>query len=201
MEELIMGSQSSLLEEQIRDYLEQRIIIFNTGVTTDILEDVILHILKWNKEDKNILPEKRKPIWIYIQSPGGSVISGFNLIDVIEASETPVHTLCFSQCASMGFHIFIAGHKRYAFPNSIFMMHDGEISLTNSTSKAKDTMKFFDSLEARTKSYVIKHTNIDEAFYQEIYDKEYYMYANEEGKEFGCVDYVIGQDITLSEII
>ena len=80
-------------------------------------------------------------------------------------------------------------------------MHDGEISVSNSSSKAKDTMKFFDTMEKRIKDYTISRTAIDSDTYDNMYEKEYYMYANDEAKSLGCVDYIIGEDVQLDEII
>lgn len=190
----------NMIDEVIADFHKERVIVLNNLILDDILENVILSILKWNKEDKNIPVEHRKPIWLYIQSPGGSSVIGFNLIDTIMASETPVYTLCFAQCASMGFLIFLAGHKRYAFPNSILMMHEGQITVVNNTSKAKDFMEFNDLSEERCKNFVLSHSKITSDFYDEIYKKEFYMYANEKAKELGCVDYIIGEDVELNKI-
>lgn len=114
----ILGN-SELYDEIIRENLADRRIIINTSVSGDLLEDVVLHILRWNQEDEYIPVEARKPIWLYIQSAGGSTFHGFNLIDVIKASKTPVYGVCFTICASMAFNVFIACHKRYAFKNSI----------------------------------------------------------------------------------
>lgn len=203
MEELLfpLSEDDTIRDELLKQLLNDRIIIMNDTVGNYTLEDVTLHIIRFNQEDKDLPKEKRKPIRLFIQSPGGSVITGFNLVDVIEASITPVYTVCFGNCASMAFHLFIAGHKRYAFKNSILLNHDGEISVSNSNSKAKDTIKFFESLDERTKQYVVSHTNITPEFYDSIYEKEYYMFANEEGKRLGCVDYIIGEDVTLESIL
>lgn len=190
----------NMIDEVILDFHKERVIVLNNLILDDILENVILSILKWNKEDKNIPVEHRKPIWLYLQSPGGSSVIGFNLIDTITASETPVNTLCFAQCASMGFLIFLAGHKRYAFPNSVLMMHEGQITVINNASKAKDFMEFNDLSEERCKNFVLSHSKITSDFYDEIYKKEFYMYANEKGKELGCVDYIIGEDVELNKI-
>lgn len=192
--------ENTIRDELLRSFLNDRTIIINDVVGTDILEAASLQIMKFNKIDKDIPAEKRAPIWIYIQSPGGSVMAGLNLVDIIESSETPVYTVCFSNCSSMAFHIFISGHKRFAFKNSILLNHDGEVSVNNSSSKAKDTMAFFNSLEERIKNHVIEKTNISSTFYDSIYEKEYYMYANEEGKTLGCVDYIIGEDVQLNDI-
>ena len=191
---------NSIVDELLRGMLNERIIVINDTISIDILEAASLQIIKFNKQDKDIPRDKRSPIWLYIQSPGGSVMSGLNLIDIIESSETPVYTVCFSNCSSMAFHIFISGHKRFAFKNSILLNHDGEVSLSNSSSKAKDTMAFFNSLEERIKNHVVNKTKITPDFYDSIYEKEYYMYANEEGKNLGCVDYIIGEDVGLNDI-
>ena len=62
-------------------------------------------------------------------------------------------------------------------------------------------MKFFENMEERTKAYVLSRTNMDEEFYDAHYDQEYYMYANEEAKRLGCVDYIIGEDCNLDDIL
>ena len=91
--------------------------------------------------------------------------------------------------------------ERYAFPSSVLLQHDGELSLQNSTSKVRDTMKFFESMEERTKQHVLKYTTMTEEFYDKHYDQEYWMYANEKGKELGMVDYIIGEDCSLDDIL
>lgn len=189
-----------LYGEIIRENLEKRTLVFNDEVNEYVLENYILYILKWNRDDIDLPVEKRKPITIYINSPGGNSIDGFNFVDVIRSSETPVRGVCFGLAASMGYHIYLACHDRIAFKNSILLQHDGEITIQNSSSKAKDTMKFFDSMELRTKEYVLSRTNMTEEFYDKIYDQEYWMYADE-GKRLGCIDKIIGEDIDLEEIL
>lgn len=121
------------------------------------------------------------------------------MVDVITNSKTPIVGVCFGLAASMGYHIYLACHKRIAFYHSVLLQHDGQIGIQNSTSKARDTMRFFDNLEQRTKAHVLSRTTMSEEFYDKIYDQEYYMYASE-GKELGCVDEIIGEDCELDEI-
>ena len=94
----------------------------------------------------------------------------------------------------------ISAHERIAWKNSIFLQHDGEVCVSNSRSKAKDTMKFFDSMEERTKQYVLERTKMTEEFYDKIYEQEYWMYADE-AKDLGVVDKIIGQDCTFDDIL
>ena len=62
-------------------------------------------------------------------------------------------------------------------------------------------MKFFEEMEERTKQHVLKYTKRTEEFYDKHYDQEYWMYANDKGKELGMVDYIIGEDCDLDDIL
>jgi ATP-dependent Clp protease protease subunit len=197
---LLNGNTDDMYTELLRENLDKRILVFNDSVDECVLDNYILYILKWNKEDQDLPVEKRQTITIYINSPGGNCIDGFNFVDAITASKTPIKGVCFGLAASMGYHILLACHERIAFYNSILLQHDGNIHISNSTSKAKDTMRFFDSMEERTKSYVLSRTNMTEEFYDKIYDQEYYMYADE-AKERGCIEKIIGKDCDLDYIL
>ena len=196
----LLGGNDDLYTEIIKENLEQRTLVLNDEINDAILENYILYIIKWNREDQDLPIEKRKPITIYINSPGGSSMDGFNLCDVIMQSKTPVRGICFALAASMGYHIYLACHDRIAWKNSIFLQHDGEVCVSNSRSKAKDTMKFFDSMEERTKQYVLERTKMTEEFYDKIYEQEYWMYADE-AKELGVVDKIIGLDCMIEDIL
>lgn len=198
--QLLGNGNDDLYTEIIKENLENRILIFNDEVNDCVIENYILNILKWNREDRDLPVDKRKDIVIYINSPGGNSIDGFNFVDVIMESKTKVVGVCFGLAASMGYHILLACHERIGFKNSILLQHDGEISIQNSTSKAKDTMKFFDSMEQRTKEYVLSRTKMTEEFYDKIYDQEYWMYAAE-ARDLGCIDKIVGEDIELDDIL
>lgn len=197
---LLGGGSNDLYMEVIKENLDNRVLVFNDEVNDAVIEDYILHIIKWNREDQNIPVEHRRKIKLYINSPGGECINGFNMVNVIMASTTPIIGVCFGLAASMGYHIFLSCHERVAFQDSVLLQHDGEIAIQNSTSKAKDTMRFFDNMEKRTKDYVLSRTTMTEEFYDKHYDQEYYMYANEQGKELGCVHKIIGEDCGLDYI-
>lgn len=187
--------------EIIRENLDKRILVFNDQVDENVMENYILRILKWNKEDENLPIEARQKIKIYLDCPGGETITGMNLVDVIMQSKTPVVGVVFSMAASMGYHILLACHERIAFKNSVLLQHDGEMALSSSSSKFKDTVKFFDSLDDRIKEYVLSRTNMTEEFYDRIYNQEYWMFGNEEAKRLGVIHKVIGEDCDIEEIL
>lgn len=64
------------------------------------------------------------PVYLLIDSPGGSVITGGAIVSAMEASPVPVHTVCLQLCASMGAMIHQYGVKRYSVNRSLLMFHD-----------------------------------------------------------------------------
>lgn len=186
--------------EIIRENLDNRILVLNNQIDADIMEGCILRILKWNREDEGLPIDSRKRIIFYIDCPGGETVTGLNMIDVICQSKTPIVGVGFSLVASMGYHIFLACHERIAFANTVFLQHDGDLIIQNSTSKAKDTMLFFDSMDKRLKAHVLNKTKMDEDFYDKIYDQEYWMFSDT-AKDLGIVDKIIGVDCDIDVII
>lgn len=180
--------------------LQQRKMFINEDIDAFSVQDVVKHIMQYNKEDKGIPVADRKPILLYITSNGGEVDAGFRLIDVIEASRTPVYTVNLSNQYSMGFLIGLAGHKRFATKNAKFLMHDGSNFVYNSGAKAQDQMEFNRKIEQRVKNYVLSKSKINEDVYDSKLRVEWYMFADE-AKENGMTDFIIGEDCDIEAII
>lgn len=190
---------STFYDEVIRDYYDNRILLLNDDISDNLIENCIIYILKWNQCDKGLSAKDRKPITIYINSGGGDSIIAMQLVDIIKTSMTPIKVVGMSLVASAAFHIFIAGHERVCFNNTIFLMHDGDVTISNSTSKAKDTMKFIEELDNRYKNHVLSSTSMTEEFYDAHYDIEFFFFGNK-AKEYGVVDKIIGEDCTMDYI-
>lgn len=180
--------------------LKQRKLFLNEDVSEYSVHEIVKHILQFNREDADIPAENRKPVLLYISSNGGDVDAGFELIDVIQASRTPVYTINIGYQYSMGFLIGLAGHKRFATKNAKFLMHDGSNFVYNSGAKAQDQMEFNKRVEQRVRSYVIANSNITEAEYDSKLRVEWYMFADE-AKEKGFTDFIIGVDAQIDAIV
>jgi len=162
--------------------------------------DIVKHIMQYNKEDKGIDPKDRQPILLYVTSNGGEVDSGFELIDIIQNSKTPVHTINLGYQYSMGFLIGLAGHKRFATQNAKFLMHDGSNFVYNSGAKAQDQMEFQKKVEERVKQYILSRSKLTSEEYDSKLRVEWYLFASE-AKDKGFVDYIIGEDCDIDEVI
>ena len=180
--------------------LKQRKLFLNSEIDQFTVADIVKHIMQFNKEDKNVAPENRQPILLYVTSNGGEVGAGFELIDVIVNSKTPVYTINLGYQYSMGFLIGLAGHKRYASANAKFLMHDGSNFVWDSGMKAQDRMDFNRKIESRIKKYVLSRSTVTDEDYDSKLRVEWYLFADE-AKEKGFVDYIIGEDCDINEVI
>ena len=183
----------------LRD-LEQRKLFIYTDIGQETIFDAVKNIMQYNREDAGVDIDKRKPIILYLTSNGGEVDAGFELIDAIRCSKTPVYTVNLGYQYSMGFLIGLAGHKRYATPNAKFLMHDGSNFVYNSGAKAQDQMEFQRKVEDRIKAYILEKSNITSDEYDSKLRVEWYLFADE-AKEKGFVDFIIGRDCDIEEII
>lgn len=180
--------------------IQSRKLYLTSDIDDCVIDDIVSHILQYNADDKGKPIEERKPILLYCSSNGGSIDPGFELIDVILQSKTPVYTINLGFQYSMAFLIGLAGHKRYGSKNAKYLMHDGSNFVYNSGAKAQDQMEFNKRIEERVKEYVLKMTKITSEMYDAQMRKEWYMFADE-AKELGIADYIIGEDCDLDEII
>ncbi len=180
--------------------LKQRKLFLNSDIDQLTISDIAKHILQFNKEDAGLPTEDRQPILLYVVSNGGEVDSGFELIDIIQNSKTPVYTINLGYQYSMGFLIGLAGHKRFATRNAKYLMHDGSNFIYNSGAKAQDQMEFNRKVEERVKRYIMSRSNLTSEEYDSKLRVEWYLFA-EEAKEKGFVDSIIGIDCDIDAVI
>lgn len=96
-----------------------RIIVLGTPIYDDCANIIMSQLLFLNAQDN------KKPIQMYINSPGGSVVSGLQIYDTMQMIKAPVHTICTGQAASMAAVILSGGEPGYraTLPNSEIMIH------------------------------------------------------------------------------
>ena len=146
----------------------------------------------WNKVDEegNIPVEERQPIKLYIDSPGGSLLSTFTMIDSIKASKTPVWTINVGCAYSGGFFTFICGHRRLAYPHASFLYHEGNAGTSGTASQFANFAAFYKKQLEKLKTIVLTNTKITEETYNNIQKDDFWMTA-EEAIDLGCADEII----------
>lgn len=183
---------STLPEPTMVEYyrrLNNREIVWNDDID-DTTIDIALYIKKWNAEDKGLDKADRKPIKIFINSDGGSVDTVLHIIDMIRLSKTPIYTIGMGRVYSAGGLLLMAGHKRYVFPHTSCLIHDGSSGAIGSIGKMLDNLEFTKELEARMKEYILSSTHITEAVYDRNYRRDWFLFSDEM-IELGIADEIV----------
>ena len=190
----VLQEDSSKIDfENILDYsnsLDRQLYIGDITEGVGIAVDTVIRF--WNKydEDHNVPITDRKPIRIYIDSPGGSLTDTLTVIDAIKLSKTPVYTICVGCAYSGGFFIFISGHKRYCYPNSTFLYHEGSTANGGDAGKFRNFAEFYDKQLEILKQITVSNTNIDEELYEKHRRDDWWMLASE-ALDLGVCDEIL----------
>jgi ATP-dependent Clp protease protease subunit len=162
-------------------------IIFLTGPVEDHMASVIIAELLFLEAEN-----PKKPISMYINSPGGVVTAGLAIYDTMQFIKPKVETICVGQAASMGSLLLASGEAdaRYALPNARIMVHQPSGGFQGQASDilrhAEDIMK----VKKRLNDIYVRHTGRDYDTIEKTLDRDHFMSADE-AKEFGIVDSVI----------
>lgn len=147
--------------------------------------ELVKLIIRWNKEDEGVPVEDRKPITIYIMSPGGSLAYMWSLIDIMLLSETPITTVNMGIAASAAALILLAGNKRYALPASTVIIHEGSAELGGEASKVMDAASNYYAELKRMREFILKRTKISSRLMTQRSKDDWYIDAQ------GCLEHGI----------
>ena len=160
-----------------------------TVIDASIGDSVNSYIQFFNRidQEKKIDVNKRTPIKIYIDSNGGSLTACFTIIDAIIMSKTPVWTINIGKAYSAGFFIFITGHKRFAYPNSSFLFHEGSTGIYQDANKFKNYADFYKQQLEQLRAITLEHTQIEPEEYDKHVKDDWWFDVNEALK-YGVTD-------------
>lgn len=190
------GFEESLAMEDVAN----RNLFINGEINSNTFQHIYYLITRYNAEDAGISIDERMPIKLHICTEGGNVWDGLGICEIIQNSNTPVIGICTSYAASMGFFIFISCDLRYATENAFFLNHEGYENDYGHPSKIRDYITFSDKLRDRFNKLIIRNTKLTVRDLKDNERIENYFFADE-AKDMGIVDYIIGQDCTLDEIL
>ena len=162
-----------------------------TGEIGEETLDLVQYIARWNREDKGIAPENRQPIRIIIDCGGGSLSVSETLSNIIKMSKTPVYSIALGFVASGASVVHLSCHKKYALPNTVFVLHKGSCNGVSGTydeivSFARDYEKQIEMLM----DFYIENTKYTEEEIEENIQTDWYI-RMDEAQEKGLVDDMI----------
>ncbi len=166
----------------------ERILFLGREVTDGLANALVAQLLYLDSDDPS------KPIYMYINSPGGSVTAGLAIYDTMQHIKSEVVTICVGLAASMGAFLLAGGTKgkRLALPHSRIMIHQplggtqGRSQATDIEIEAREILRMRDQLN----QMLAHHTGQPLEKIEKDTDRDYFMSA-EEAKEYGLIDKVI----------
>ncbi|MEM1309528.1 MAG: ATP-dependent Clp protease proteolytic subunit [Cyanobacteria bacterium P01_C01_bin.70] len=164
----------------------ERIIFLSEEVNDSIANAIVAYLLYLDSDDNS------KPIYLYINSPGGSVTAGMAIYDTIQHIKSEVITICVGLAASMGAFLLAAGSpgKRMALPHARIMIHQplggARGQATDIEIEAKEVVRIKQVLN----EMLAKHTGRTLEEIERDTDRDNFMSA-QEASDYGLIDRVI----------
>ncbi|HEX2780625.1 MAG TPA: ATP-dependent Clp endopeptidase proteolytic subunit ClpP [Gemmatimonadaceae bacterium] len=166
--------------------LMDRIIFLGTPINDDVANIVIAQLLFLQADN----PER--DIFLYINSPGGSVSAGLAIYDTMQFLKSPVNTICMGLAASMGAFLLAAGRKgkRLALPHSRIMIHQPSGGAQGTAADIEIQAKEILFLRQKMNELMSKHTGQPVDQIERDIERDKFMGA-EEAVKYGLIDQVI----------
>jgi ATP-dependent Clp protease protease subunit len=174
--------------------LRNRIVFLGTEVNDHIANLITAQLLYLEGEDGS------KDIWLYINSPGGSVTAGMAIYDTMQLVAPDVGTICMGLGASMGQFLLSAGQKgkRYALPHARIMMHQPSGGFQGQASDIKIQAEQMIYIKRLMAERIAEHTGQTVEQVEEDSERDRWFTA-EQAKEYGIVDDVIKRRVEMVE--
>ncbi|MGB3765220.1 MAG: ATP-dependent Clp protease proteolytic subunit [Phormidesmis sp.] len=172
----------------------ERIIFLTEEVDDGIANAIVAYMLYLDSEDPT------KPIYLYINSPGGSVTAGMAIYDTMQYIKSEVVTICVGLAASMGAFLLNAGAKgkRLALPHSRIMIHQpsGGVGRRQATDIEIEAVRIV-QVRKELNELMASHSGKSVEEIEKDSDRDYFMSAAE-AKEYGLIDRVIEERLPTS---
>jgi ATP-dependent Clp protease protease subunit len=181
--EIVMDIFSRLLDE--------RIVMLSGSVNDTSASLITSQLLFLESENPN------KPIYLYINSPGGSVASGLAIYDTMRFIKPSVHTLVLGQACSMGALLLAAGDKRSALPNARIMVHQPSGGASGTAEEMHIHTREILRLRERINEIFAFHTKQPLSVIEKSMERDHFMDA-EEGIKYGIIDEIVSKRIPVA---
>ena len=164
----------------------ERIIFLTEEVDDGIANAIVAYLLYLDSDDQT------KPIYLYINSPGGSVTAGMAIYDTIQYIKSEVVTICVGLAASMGSFLLAAGAKgkRLALPHSRIMIHQPSGGTRGQASGIEIEAREILRIRHQLNQIYADNTGQVLSKIEKDMDRDFFMSA-QEAKEYGLIDRVI----------
>ena len=166
--------------------LKDRIIMLSGQVTDDLANSIIAQLLFLDAQDSE------KDIYLYINSPGGSVTAGLAIFDTMNFIKADVQTIVMGMAASMGSFLLTAGEKgkRFALPNAEIMIHQPLGGAQGQATEIEIAARHILATRERLNKILSERTGQPIEVIERDTDRDNFMTA-QEAKDYGLIDEIM----------
>mgnify|MGYP000924887714 FL=1 len=168
-------TNDSANEQLMQKFLNTRQIILSGEVNKELAEKVIRQLLILEADSAS------KPIYVYIDSPGGDVDAGFAIFDMIRFIKPPVYTIGMGLVASAGALILLAAPKNYrlGLPNSHYLIHQPLSGIKGVATDIEIHAKEIEKIRTKINALIAEETGKDVSDVAKDTDRDYWLSADE----------------------
>ena len=168
-------TSDSINDQLMQKFLNTRQIILSGEVNKELAEKVIRQLLILEADSAS------KPIYVYIDSPGGDVDAGFAIFDMIRFIKPPVYTIGMGLVASAGALILLAASKNYrlGLPNSHYLIHQPLSGIKGVATDIEIHAKEIEKIRAKINTLIAEETGKNVAEVAKDTDRDYWLSADE----------------------
>ena len=168
-------TSDSANDQLMQKFLNTRQIILSGEVNKELAEKVIRQLLILESDSAS------KPIYVYIDSPGGDVDAGFAIFDMIRFIKPPVYTIGMGLVASAGALILLAASKNYrlGLPNSHYLIHQPLSGIKGVATDIEIHAKEIEKIRAKINTLIAEETGKNVAEVAKDTDRDYWLSADE----------------------
>jgi ATP-dependent Clp protease protease subunit len=130
-------------------------------------------------------------IELYINSPGGAMSAGFDLIDFIRQHYIPINTIGTGTVASMGVSLLLGGNKKYITPNTHILVHQLRAGIQGKRNDMIDYWKHIENIHKQTVAFIAANTKLNKSEVENMLKNETWLTA-EEAVKHGFADEIKG---------
>jgi ATP-dependent Clp protease, protease subunit len=182
---MMAGPTMDPAQDVYRLLLKERIVFLGSEVSDTVANLLIAQLLYLEGEDPD------RDIWLYINSPGGSITAGMAIYDTMQFVRPDVATICMGLGASMGQFLLCAGAagKRYALPNAEILMHQPLGGIQGQASDIAIQAERMKYIKRRMAESIASHTGQTVEQIEKDSERDRWFTA-EEAKVYGIIDHV-----------
>jgi ATP-dependent Clp protease protease subunit len=179
-------SPGGLSDQVFNRLLHNRILFLGDQVDDEIANRLCAQLILLNAEDPH------KDIWLYINSPGGSVSAGLAIYDTMQYIDNDVATVAMGMAASMGQFLLTAGTpgKRFSLPNAEILLHQGSAGIGGSASDIKIQAERLLRSKKRMIELTAQHSGQSTEKIEKDSERDHW-FSPEDAREYGLIDAII----------